>query len=387
MSNTVRSRRRLRAAVLASLSVLLVALAAGPSVAGPPAHAGPPSKGATPAAENKQGPPAHAKKDRDITVMTRNLYLGATLEPLFNPPPTTPEQLVAAATQLWHQVQFTDFPRRAQALAAEIAEEKPDLIGLQEVTLYRVGTPGDPASATQVRLDFLDELLRALAQRGQRYEVASSQAAFDGELTAFDWAPPAGTGGLIDVRLTDRDVILARKGPETANIKVSNAQGGLYENALVLPVLGQPLRIDRGWTSVDVKHRGRSFRLINTHLEAFAQPIAQLQAQELLTSGPVQTDLPVVLVGDFNSAPGEAAYQAIRAAGFTDVGEGSGPTCCYDDALADPSAQLDTRIDLVFTRGPIKARAVKRVGVRLFQAQPPLWASDHAGVVAELILD
>lgn len=357
---------RLRAVLAAALAVALLVLAAAPSAA---------------------GPPPHAKHERTVTVLSRNLYLGATLAPLFPTPPLgSPQEVVAAATQLWHQVQATQFPVRAVHLAAEIAEAKPDLVGLQEVTLYRVGTAGDPAPATEVRLDFLAVLQKELRARGLRYDVAVSQDAFDGELTAFDWAPPAGSGGLVDIRLTDRDVILVRRGPKTANLKVSNPQGGIFRSALSLPVLGQPLPIARGWTSVDVKHRGREFRFVNTHLEAFDQRIALRQAHELLAIGPAATRMPVVLVGDFNSAPGEAAYRAITAAGFADVAVGGPPTCCYDASLANPAATLETRIDLVFHRGPIRARSVERIGAEPVRSTPPLWASDHAGILAELVL-
>jgi endonuclease/exonuclease/phosphatase family metal-dependent hydrolase len=332
-------------------------------------------------------PPPQASNDRTVTVMTRNLYLGATLAPLFpDPPLSSPGELIGAASELWFQVLATNFPLRAKALAEEIATEQPDLIGLQEVTLYRIGAFNDPAPATTVRLDFLRVLQSELRSRGQRYDVAVSQAAFDGELPAMDWPVVAGgTGGLVDVRLTDRDVILVRR---TSALNIKNAQGGIFSDALPLEVLGQPLPIIRGWTSVDVKHRGVKFRFINTHLEAFHAGVAALQAIELVTTGPAATTLPVVLTGDFNAAPGEPAYNVISiGAGFTDVADpGGGPTCCYDAALNDPTATLDSRIDLIFTRGAITTTSVHRVGVDPISDTQPRWASDHAGVVADLVL-
>jgi endonuclease/exonuclease/phosphatase family metal-dependent hydrolase len=332
-------------------------------------------------------PPPQANLERVVSVMTRNLYLGATLTPLFpDPPLDSGPAVVAAATQVWHQVAATDFPRRAEALADEIVTAQPDLVGLQEVTLYRVGDAGDPDAAEQVRLDFLEVLQAELRSRGQRYDVAVSQPAFDGEVTAFDWPTGlGGTGGLIDLRLTDRDVILVRRSPATANMKVSNPQGGIYAAALPLEILGQPLPIVRGWTAVDVKLRGREFRFVNTHLEAFHAGFAALQAMELVSTGPAATALPIVLTGDFNAAPGESAYAVIAAAGLTDVAVGGAPTCCFEPDLA--SGSLSTRIDLVFTRGPITTTSVDIVGVDQIATQPPLWASDHAGVVAEVVLD
>jgi endonuclease/exonuclease/phosphatase family metal-dependent hydrolase len=328
-------------------------------------------------------PPPHARNDRAFTVMTRNLYLGASLAPLFpDPPLQSPAEVFLAATQVWHQVASTDFPARAGALAEEVAATTPDIIGLQEVTRYAVrplaSTPGMPF---EPRMDFLEMFLDELADRGQDYRVVASQEAFTGTLPAAE-----GDGTPVAVNLTDRDVILVRSGPETASIKVTNPQSGLFTAALPLEVGGQPLPIVRGWTSVDVAYRGRAFRVVNTHLEAFHEGIALLQAQELVTTGPAATELPVVLLGDINSAPGEPAYGVLAGAGFADADAGGQPTCCYDAPLADPTSTLTTRIDVVLHRGPISVAWTERVGVEPFQGEAPLWASDHVGVVAELVI-
>jgi hypothetical protein len=87
--------------------------------------------------------PALAAEPRPTTlkVMTRNLYLGAELGPTFTV--TSLEQLVAAVTQAFATVEATNFPERAEALADEIAETDPHLVGLQEVELWRSQTPAD----------------------------------------------------------------------------------------------------------------------------------------------------------------------------------------------------------------------------------------------------
>src|SRR5690606_34770840 len=112
-------------------------------------------------------PRAAAAGVQPATVMTRNLYLGADLTPLFAA--QTPAELVAAATAVWQQVLASDFPARAEALADEVAEQQPLVIGLQEVSLWRTSdVPGQPAQA--VALDFLDVYLDALADEGLAYE-------------------------------------------------------------------------------------------------------------------------------------------------------------------------------------------------------------------------
>ena len=70
-----------------------------------------------------------------LTVLTRNIYQGTDLTNVVTA--TTFPGFVAAVTQDWGNVVATDFPARARALAAEVRQVRPDVIGLQEVSLWR----------------------------------------------------------------------------------------------------------------------------------------------------------------------------------------------------------------------------------------------------------
>ena len=104
---------------------------------------------------------AFAKK-QDLKVMTRNLYLGADLIPLAGA--KDENEFEQAAAQRYQTVLNNDFPKRAKALAAEIRKTKPDLIGVQEATIWRRGPDGvkdGPATpATQVVYDSTKLLLK-----------------------------------------------------------------------------------------------------------------------------------------------------------------------------------------------------------------------------------
>src|SRR5262245_41897424 len=194
------------------------------------------------------------KSGREITVMTRNLFLGTDLKPIFAA--TTLPTLAGAVGAGWTQVQANDFPARAQALAGEIAANKPDLVGLQEAMLFRTDTPADgPASPAETAAqDFVGLLVVALADRGLRYRAVSTYTGTDAELPA-GWPPSQ------DVRLTDRVVVLAHADPQ---VKVSNARSGSYATAFTANTLAGPLTLPRGWASVDVKVRGAACRLVTT---------------------------------------------------------------------------------------------------------------------------
>jgi hypothetical protein len=68
----------------------------------------------------------------DLRVMTQNLYLGGDLVSLAQV--GTPEDFVTAAQAVLAQIAANNLPVRAEALAAEIAERRPDLVGLQEAS-------------------------------------------------------------------------------------------------------------------------------------------------------------------------------------------------------------------------------------------------------------
>jgi hypothetical protein len=67
-----------------------------------------------------------------VTVMSRNIYLGADVGRALELIPNLP----AAAQYMWDQVKQTDFSKRAKILASEINQSSLDVIGLQEATIW-----------------------------------------------------------------------------------------------------------------------------------------------------------------------------------------------------------------------------------------------------------
>lgn len=324
-----------------------------------------------------------------ITVMTTNLYLGADLTRILT---AAPEDVPEKVDETFQIVQQTDFPARARALAAEVKATRPDLIGLQEAVLWRRQSPRDPTTpATEVVYDFVEILRSELARRGLRYTAVAVRTGFDAEL------PMATDEGLDDIRLTFRDVILAREGRN--GLTIDRALTGDFQAHVVRPSGAGLVVVRRGWALVDATVEGRSFRFVSTHLESVLSGIQLAQASELL-AGPLKTDLPVVLVGDFNDDiffEQTATYAHLTAAGFFDAwligGASEGFTCCQQEALCNVISQLTSRIDLVFFDGHFSLLGVDIVGEdgadRVKSAATScesgkVWPSDHAGVVARL---
>ena len=321
-----------------------------------------------------------------LSVMTYNVYVGARTDALLASQDL--EQLPLGVAEMYNTVLVSDFPGRAAAIARIVKETQPHLIGLQEISLLRTQTPGDvlfnrQPNAETVALDFLEVLLGALWAEGLSYTVAGQVENFDLEMPMAIVEEEL----VVDVRLTDYDVLLARGDVEIANPVAVN-----YQLELPLPHLG--ITVPRGYVAVDATVEGTTYRVVNTHLESFIPAVRAGQAQELVASLSAEAR-PVVLLGDFNTqAPAGDVYQfLLDAAGYTDVwqadSEGAGYTCCQAGDLRNAESALDQRIDLIFTRGVSLREGVAirtvTVGDRAAdQARAGVWPSDHAGVVAYL---
>jgi endonuclease/exonuclease/phosphatase family metal-dependent hydrolase len=332
---------------------------------------------------------AQRKKPFDVTVMTRNIYLGGDI---FRPiPAQSRAEFEQLAGQLWAEVQNTDFVgTRAALIAREIRRTKPDLIGLQEVAVWRRGPEGvkdgSTTPATEVVYDFLRTLRQRLARLGLRYRVAVKQREADLEA-------PIDAG--YDVRLTQHDVILVKR---RKGLRVTRRLKDNYDTEVAVDTQGGRLTSRRGWTAVDVRFRGKRFRFVNTHLEAFGDDPREAQARELIArGGPLRGKRQYIVVGDFNSDPQDresdvGAFNVLRDFGLVDSWPrrfGPGFTCCLEDSGArDTNANaFDHRIDLILTKPKLRAIRGEVVGDEVRDRAPNgLWPSDHAGAVLRLRL-
>lgn len=343
------------------------------------------------------------KKPNTAKVMTRNLYLGADLTAAINA--TSTDDFIDKNGQILRDVDTNDFPVRAKGLAGEIKKVAPDLVGLQEVALWRTGpvnlaaATGGEKTATTVHIDYLKDLMAQLNKGKKRYRVVKVQQEFDFEAPA-DYNGVAGDGNLpgvnsngeLDGRLTMRDVILAKVG---AGIRTKNLKSANYKTLYTPTISGIPVTVQRGWLSADVKVRkGKWFRFVDTHFEAFGAPdIREAQAKELLAKGgPLRSgSMPAVLVGDLNSddktvsADDALAYDALKKGGMVERGVTGKMTWGVNAGIITAGAPTDwsQRIDHVMTNRP---KSVKRLAAGVTGTKPAngLWNSDHRGVWAKL---
>lgn len=339
------------------------------------------------------------KGKRHLTVMSQNLYLGSSLAPALEA--QTSEELIEAVARIYATVQYTSFPARAEAIADEIQAKKPDLIGLQEVTKWTTEGLNPPPG-----YDFLEILENDLAARGLHYAVAA--VAHNAKIGPMPLVVSEASCPVLEgpkftcgVTLEDRDVILVNQ--ETPSLTWSHPQSGHYATQEIVESPAGPLSFDRGWASISVRLKHQPFRFVDTHLETEeAPPIQEAQAAEFL-AGPGRGGT-IIATGDFNSAADgstTASYQRLTAPGrfrdaWSEAQLGPGWSCCQESntpplapgALNNPVSTLKTRIDLILSRGAAFSSGdeAELIGNTPFQAEPPFWPSDHAGVVAQIRL-
>jgi endonuclease/exonuclease/phosphatase family metal-dependent hydrolase len=359
---------------------------------------------------------AAAKRGEDrgheVRVMTRNLYLGADLTPAIEAP--NREAFIEANGKILRDVTANNFPVRAKGLASEILKKKPDLVGLQEVALWRTGPPslepllntGAKPTATAVRYDYLKELMARLNKGKKRYRVAVVQDEFDFEAPANENGQPNdGPNGVIkdaeiNGRLTMRDAILVRL---RAGVTFKHKRMGHFANLLVVKVSGVNVTVTRGWVAIDAKVRGsRSFRFVNTHLEAFdpATEVPSIRARQaaelILPGGPATSKLPTILLGDLNSdddtveAGDQQAYRTLLSGLMRERSTSKPLSCCLKSSLlalgaGGSVADFNHQVDHVMTRDPEKVK-LKSSSVTGRQPVNGFWDSDHAGLFSSLRL-
>lgn len=366
-----------------------------------------------------------------VTVMTRNLYLGADVGVAMELIPN----LSAAAQFMWDQVKATDFNKRAPKLAAEVIAERPDVIGIQEATIWYCKKSAW-SKRTEV-FNFTEQFLAAIKAQGQDYVLASK----DG-VTALNTGYSIAAIPFVTM-VNDPETFQplfgqdkAACGFEIADALVIRADlsgkvlaVGNTEYEASYTVVPTIMTIYRGYSWADIKIGNTPVRFVTTHLESLWDenkvPNAAKQAQQLITDLK-ETRNPIVIMGDFNSDPRDprisddpnvggqpaaskscpaggsecSAYRLMFEAGFKDVGPDSldprnntwgmnalltGPDpdrLKYSQQLGNFAGYSD-RLDYVF----VKNGAVPLVS-RIIGATPPNnLNSDHAGVVSLISID
>jgi len=376
--------------------------------------------------------------DGRLTVMGRNLYLGADVGVALELLP----DMSAAAQFMWDQVAATDFDARVTSLAAEAARYNPDVIGLQEATVWSCRP--QPWSAPQPVFDFTTQFLEATEAAGVPYVVAEDPSGSTANnpgyaipaipfLTTVEdpetFQPLFGTD-TADCGFTVGDALLVR-----ADLTDSVQAAGTSEYDARYAVAPVVFTIDRGYAWADLAVEGTTVRVVTTHLESLFPDEGlvpgAVQAQQLVEDL-ANVPVPLLVMGDFNADPRDPrgpedpnpagqpsandacpaqpadvsgqdadatcnAYWTMLAAGFTDSGpdplEPANRTWGAAADLAGPDPErlpvaieqgnddgFTERLDYVFTRNGATPVSAEVIG-NTWPDGDDLWACDDPSQV------
>ena len=327
-----------------------------------------------------------------VKVMSRNVYIGTDVDDILEG--TTPEQILLLVTGAFQEVQNTDFPSRAKALATEIEKTMPHLVGLQEMSKFYIQSPGDlvmdgDVPAEDLYLDFSEVLMGALADKGLNYRIVATVENADVELPMVNLT--VDSIPFDDVRIKDHDVILARN-----DVKTSNPVAVRYHSMLVVEVDDTTnITIPRGYVAVNAEIEGLPVVFANTHIESVPDiDLRMAQVTQLLDAFKDESS-PVIIVGDFNSrATTGESYNHVLLEGYTDTWimnpltyNTDGYTYGHESNLRNESPNLSIRIDFVFAGpqgDPVIGEGFVLGDEKRDKTENGLWPSDHAGVVTKL---
>jgi endonuclease/exonuclease/phosphatase family metal-dependent hydrolase len=390
-------------------------------------------------------PTLNAAEPYQVTVMSRNIYLGADVGVALELIPNFPK----AAQFMWDQVKATDFNKRARKLAAEAAAEKPDLIGVQEATRwYCKKNLWDDQIAV---FDFLDQLIKTTETTGVSYKLAEANG-----VSAFNPGYSISAVPYL-TKVKDPEIFPALFGSDTAacgftigdailvrsDLAPNVKQVGNTEFDQTYSIVPTIMTIYRGYTWVDFAVSDSIVRVVSTHLESIWDenkiPNSAIQAKQLV-SDLASAKMPVIVMGDFNAdyrdprpvgapnpgeqpvvseacpTPGSAecnAYKTMLEAGFKNASPDAedpkffswgaaalldGPDPKRAEVAASYGNQygFTDRLDYILTKNVYANSSSKMIGA-IYPDGSSIWdcgeagekkcfASDHAGVVATIEL-
>ncbi len=269
---------------------------------------------------------------------------------------------------IWDGIQDSILHESVQEITEEIATATPDLIGLQKV--LQVHSQPRDGSAGKLEADFLRLLLDALVARGLQYQVVTELPQSDIEISVETIS-----GGNIDLRLTDRNVILAHQ-----NVDASPLAPVTYLEDFV-----SPSTWELGFVQARIKDT--DLRFLNVHVTPKDSDMREQQMRRLEEMYGSDRDFPLIVVGNFSTdTPREdfdsrlqSDYRMLLNRGFVDT---------WMNSDLESNVRWFRRTNLILFRSSDAMEVVGQVttgpGVPSDITLSGVWSSVDTGAVAGL---
>lgn len=265
------------------------------------------------------------------------------------------------------------------------APEKPGALPLTVMTFnIRYGTAKDGENSWERRRDLLVETVKRhepdvlSTQEGLDFQLAYLERELGDRYRWFGMARDADGTGEHAAVFYRRDRLTP---VETGNFWLSETPEkpgtkawGSHHNRLTT------------WGRFYHPETGRSFVLLNTHLDNGSDKARREGARMLAERVRAIEDCPVIVTGDFNAtAESSEPWEVLTGTGLVDTWraarERGGPSCTFN-GFRSPGADTDRRIDWILASPSIEVRSCETVT----HSRDNRYPSDHFPVVARMCL-
>jgi endonuclease/exonuclease/phosphatase family metal-dependent hydrolase len=274
---------------------------------------------------------------------------------------------------------FRHLDRRLEIAASAIAAEQPAIVALQEI----------------VRARACGDMGRKLCELVNRYSTAAEYQLHYAQADGFgedEWKFDEGVALMSHHQRVSQEISVFKFSSQVRlTASVGKQQYRLPDDRVAMHIryaVAPGIELDAYVTHLTDRSDQSGGIAIKIH-----------QARELIqwVQRTSRSGNPVLMGGDFNDIPESETIRTLTGSGFIDLhaAAGSGPGYTNDRNDLDieaPQASPNQRIDYIFFR-PADGRRFTIESVGLFLDQPLaesdgrwLWASDHFGVMARLVL-
>ena len=275
------------------------------------------------------------------------------------------------------QFEETDIRARMMGLARFLAEHDPDVAGLQEMVRLSFTDAPQP----EIFVDFLQILDECVAETG-------------GPLYQRVLQRGIASGGVVNLNGPSRGFLFEEFNVLCVKPELQPREAHQMEFSAFATRSGVELR--QGLQLVRARSGETQLQLLNTHLEAFSEPVRDEQARELLEfiAEREDKDSALIVFGDLNADPDSSVLRVLTGIGLVDTYAAAsterGATCCQTPELNGETNVATTRIDYVLARNSagspeprvLSSEVVLNQRVARSNADGLVWPSDHFGVLS-----
>lgn len=286
---------------------------------------------------------------------------------------------------LWEQYERNRPNERLKIQADSFAFYDPDVIALQEVMVF--------LKDGEINSDYITDLPQLIQAAGGSEYVTHFQKMNELELKlqarvgdSLNDGTELEKDSLLDLKFYEGNAILVKK-----SLTIVADGVDMFKSILGVPFLEDKIFYsERGNVWAKVQKGKKVFEVGSNHLEvSILATQSKNQAAELLIAmdGRRDPEIAQIIVGDLNYTPGTGTHEILSSTNtfmdLRELGSSDGVSCCQ--ALDGAELTMENVLDYALVRNVVGGEvSYHPLGPIVIEGAPPLWAADHALLIAKI---